>query len=334
MKVLIGLLACVFVTALFLTTFEGSIAVLVGWIPFLARVIPRMSVEWSSATVGLVAIFLFAVGVHGMGYAWRKPRSEEAVGAPRWRLRWTISIVTIVLILFAAGISIIGIVHQTSWLSRSERYGPTLGGGWLAANNMKEINYGMQNYQGVYNGRLPKGGTFSADGTMLHSWETEILVYMNYGFEVDMKKPWNHPGNQQVFKSIIPQFINPGFRTADLEDGDGYGLSHYSVNSHVLAGNKSMKLQDIKDGAANTLLVGEVNAQFKPWGHPVNWRDPTAGINSSPRGFGGPPHSGGATFAMADGSIRFVSEKVSPDVLRALSTPNGGEAVGADGWHD
>src|SRR5690349_15388520 len=57
-----------------------------------------------------------------------------------------------------------------------------------------------------------------------------------------------------------------------------------------------------------TLLIGEVNAQFKPWGHPVNWRDPTAGINSSQHGFGGPPGSGGANFVMADASIRFLSD--------------------------
>jgi hypothetical protein len=30
---------------------------------------------------------------------------------------------------------------------------------------------------------------------------------------------------------------------------------------------------------------------------------------------------------MADGSVRFIGERVSPDVLRALSTPNGGEEV-------
>lgn len=40
-----------------------------------------------------------------------------------------------------------------------------------------------------------------------------------------------------------------------------------------------------------------------------------------------PPGSGGALFAMADGSVRFVSERVSPTVLKALATPDGGEAV-------
>jgi hypothetical protein len=30
---------------------------------------------------------------------------------------------------------------------------------------------------------------------------------------------------------------------------------------------------------------------------------------------------------MADGSVRFISEKVSPNVMRALATPNAGDEV-------
>jgi prepilin-type processing-associated H-X9-DG protein len=168
---------------------------------------------------------------------------------------------------------------------------------------------------------------------MLHSWQSHSLDGLNYSSQgIDKTKPWNDPVNQKYFKCILPVFINSGFRTAKLEDSEGYGLSHYAANSHVLAANKSMKLTDIKDGTGNTLLVGEINAKFKPWGHPVNWRDPTAGINRSPQGFGGVPHRGGANFVMADGTVRLLSEKISPEVLRALATPNGGEDVREEGW--
>ena len=110
-------------------------------------------------------------------------------------------------------------------------------------------------------------------------------------------------------------------------DAQGYGLNHYAANSRVLGGNKGLRVGDVTDGTSTTLLVGEVNAAFRPWGHPANWRDPARGINRSPYGFGGPRHVRGALFVMVDGSVRMVSERVNPEVLRALSTPAGGEEV-------
>ena len=86
-------------------------------------------------------------------------------------------------------------------------------------------------------------------------------------------------------------------------------------------------LKDFTNGTANTLFIGEVSANFQPWGKPSNCRDPVRGINKSPHGFGGPPGSGGALFAMADGSVRFFSDRVSPAVLKALATPDGGEPI-------
>jgi len=50
-------------------------------------------------------------------------------------------------------------------------------------------------------------------------------------------------------------------------------------------------------------------------------------LNRSPYGFGGPRNAGGVQFVMADGSVRFISDRVSRDVLKALSTPNGGDDV-------
>src|SRR5262249_53508159 len=158
-------------------------------------------------------------------------------------------------------------------------------------------------------------------------WETHILPYTGFSARgLDMTLPWDHPKNAAYLRCVLPTYINSSMRGAPLADAEGFGLNHYSANSHVLAANQSLKLEEITDGTSNTLLLGEVNAAFSPWGRPLNVRDPARGINN-PRGFGGPRQAGGAQFAMADGSVRFVSEKVSPAVLAPLATPRGGEEI-------
>jgi prepilin-type processing-associated H-X9-DG protein len=90
-------------------------------------------------------------------------------------------------------------------------------------------------------------------------------------------------------------------------------------------------MSDITDGLSNTLLAGEVNGNFKPWGYPANWRDPALGINKSPDGFGSPwRRRKGANFLFADGSIHFIQDDIDPVILKALSTPDGGETSNSD----
>jgi hypothetical protein len=91
--------------------------------------------------------------------------------------------------------------------------------------------------------------------------------------------------------------------------------------------NTSVALEDIRDGTSNTIMAGEVNANFRPWGHPVNLRDPARGINTSPDSFGS-PFAGGMHFLLCDGHSRFVSEDIDSAVLKALATPDGGEHIG------
>jgi prepilin-type N-terminal cleavage/methylation domain-containing protein len=98
----------------------------------------------------------------------------------------------------------------------------------------------------------------------------------------------------------------------------------------------------ISDGTSNTYLVGETD--FKPmgvpsttlggvwaygyigfsWGttfHPFNKHNHT----STPYGAFRSEHTGGGSFALADGSVRFVSETITPTVYNAFATRAGGE---------
>src|SRR5262249_15228470 len=139
------------------TTVEGAVAVLFGWLPFLGRVLPEVRPDGPSVLVGVVALLLFGVGVHWLGRAWR--RTANPVGG-RWRIRWTVAVVLGVVLLFTAGISVIGITHQVAWLATSEQplVGEGLRRGGSAENNVRYIGLGLLNYESS-NNTLPPGGT-------------------------------------------------------------------------------------------------------------------------------------------------------------------------------
>jgi prepilin-type processing-associated H-X9-DG protein len=327
-----GFLLVLLGTCIFFSN-EAAVSLLFGPIWFLGRVLPRVTADRPSVVVGCVAVVLFTLGVHGLFRSRRGAASPDGQPPRRWRFRWSLAVTLVVFLLFAAGVSMVAAVHQAVWLLTAEGplYGETVGGdpfrtGTGSKNNLQQMAFGMTFYAENYLG-FPAGGTFTPGGDMRHSWQTAVLPFMlSYSTKnIDFTRPWNHPVNQKVFKSVLAEFINPAMPVPSLTDEEGYGLSHYAVNSHVLGPNRAMKPQEITNGTANTLLIGEVNAEFKPWGHPVGWRDPLRGVNRSPHGFGGAPRAGGANFAMADGSVRFVSERISPEVLRGLSLPRGPE---------
>jgi prepilin-type processing-associated H-X9-DG protein len=330
MKCVAFFLAAGFFLVGVLVSFEGAFALLFGWISFLARTVPRIGVDWPAVAVFGTALFLFTAGAHWVGQGWRRRVAEGQGEVVRgWKFRWTLAAVAVVFLLFAVGIFLVGITHQVSWLLTADEPldGLALKSDYhFSHERLRGIGIGVSSYRSNYQA-FPPGGTFKPDGTMLHSWETHLLPFLLYSSQgIDMKRPWNHPRNQKYFKCVIPEFINPEFRPPALEDAEGYGLSHYAANSRVMAGNKALK-RELADGASYLLVIGEVNAGFKPWGSPVNWRDPAVGINQSPNGFGGNRGSGGANFVMADGSVRFVSDRISPGVLRALSSPADGRKI-------
>jgi prepilin-type processing-associated H-X9-DG protein len=146
---------------------------------------------------------------------------------------------------------------------------------------------------------------------------------------------------------------NPGVTDPPTDDGI------FFPNSHV-------RIADVTDGTSITFLFGERyhrDPEFdhsgtdymKPiakWGHwgqplpyaprvhctlstpvPINYQLPTSTSGVDSVAFHnrlcafGSGHPGGANFAFADGSVRFLSDRTDLATLQALSTRAGGEVV-------
>jgi prepilin-type processing-associated H-X9-DG protein len=304
-----------------------------GWALFLGRVVLVLTVDWGGVAIGAVCLALFAILAHSF-FGWLYPRVRWPDDGSVWKAKWTASLVAVVVLMFAAGISAAGIAHQVGWLLTShepliESSFSGLIGRVQSSNNLRQMGLAILNYESEH-GTMPPAATLDPEGRLLHGWQARLLPYMeptalynNINFNV----PWDAPENSTAIRTRVNVYLNPGIRFDHKVPGPA--PSHYAANAWLLGGDSLRKSKEIPDGASNTILAGEAPDQFKPWGHPANWRDPARGINKAPDGFGG-PHRGGANFLFADGSARFIKDTVDTKVFRSLGTPNGGEVINAD----
>lgn len=314
-----------------------------GWLIFLRRVVPEITVRWSGVATALVALVLFVVGFHRLTTWFATPRAGEASGDPPlpappvWPWRWTILATTLVVLMFVSGISVVGMAHQVAWIVTSRE--AMTENNFIefrrasvrseARNRLKTLGLALEQYADEHE-RFPAGGTFTPHGEPMHSWQTALLPYIEQHAlyeQIDQSVPWDDSRNRSAMETLVPEYMNPAVLLENGETAAGPAISHYAGNGWVLGGRRALRRDSVSDGLSNTLFSGEVNSEFKPWGHPLNWRDPMLGINRVPDGFGSPFRSG-AHFLLGDGSVRFISDSVEPTVLKALSTPNGGETVG------
>ncbi len=90
---------------------DAGVALLLGWIRFLDRVLPQIRVNPSA--VAFFALCLAAAAVVGHRFCrWLRQ------GEP-WHWRWTLAGLAGVVVLFASGMAFTGVAHQAGWLLRS-----------------------------------------------------------------------------------------------------------------------------------------------------------------------------------------------------------------------
>jgi len=195
-------------------------------------------------------------------------------------------------------------------------------------NNMRQIGLAMQNYHAVH-GSFPPAYSTDEDGNPLHSWRVLILPYLGEGGiynGIDLEQPWDSPQNR-VFADMMP----PTYACPSSATPGGTTTSYAMIvgPNTISDGPTGRKISEITDGTSRTLIVVEAS------GSAVNWMEPrdldaetisfavndgtTQGISSN--------HAGVANAALCDGSVRSISNTVSPSEIRAMSTIAGGEAV-------
>ena len=201
-------------------------------------------------------------------------------------------------------------------------------------NNLKQIMLAMHNWADVHGGRFPPPVVYGKDGKgkVPHSWRVEILPYLGqqalydaYNFD----ESWDSESNKKVLAQIPPFFRHP------RDDEKSTNAAYYVLTTEaLLAENPEKQLPtafskrdgvrfvDILDGTSNTLAVVEAKRDI-PWTRPDDILfDPAKEVPS----FGG-YFKEGFNVAFCDGSVRFLSNKTDPAVLKALITPQDGNAI-------
>jgi Protein of unknown function (DUF1559) len=178
-------------------------------------------------------------------------------------------------------------------------------------NNLKCMALAMHNYAATH-GRFPTAA-IRAGGEPLLSWRVAILPYLEQDalyrkFRLD--EAWNSPHNLSLLGEMPRVYAPVG------PEGTGSYATYYQgvVDSGSLFdGQDGARVAEVMSLASPTLMFVEA-ADPVPWTKPedVPYRD-----GGPLPAFGG-HSSDGVYVVLADGSVRLINRKVSPETLRAL----------------
>ncbi len=193
-----------------------------------------------------------------------------------------------------------------------------------SSNNIKQMGLALHNYESTYNGLPEKGAICDKAGKPLLSWRVAILPYIeqnNLFKQFRLDEPWDSAHNKRLLPMMPKTYVISGSKKAPE------GMTYYrafigrgAIFDPTLG--RQPRIADIADGTSNTLWIVEA-------AEPVEWTRP----DDLPFDADGPlpplggHFRGGFNVGMADGSVRFVSEKTPEATIRAMITRSGAEVV-------
>ena len=248
-------------------------------------------------------------------------------------------VAVLVAILLPAVQSVREAARRTSCMNNLRNMGCALHGHLLA--------HGVFPY-GCLEWKVGKGGA-----KRCLAWNGFILPWMEEraaAGRLRIDRPYDHADNVPAGSMGISVFMCPSAdRSGELVDGLGRtdygGIAGERIASGPLAGplvhEKRFRQSDIPDGISKTLFVGECSLGAWSDGQWINGRnlfEQAFAVNSTSaydarRGIWiddelRSRHPSGALALAGDGAVHFLSDSLSLNVLAALCTRAGAEAVG------
>lgn len=181
-----------------------------------------------------------------------------------------------------------------------------------------------------------------SDAETPRSWRVELLPYMD---QAPLRKTyedtqlWNAPPNDGIAKKLVERLHCSGnYQLRDAQQ------RYYTAFAGVVGPNTffaedghSRRFPDFTDGTSSTLAIVEACGANIVWTEPRDLRlsEIEIGVNrpgatrGTSRGLISSchPHRRGGHVAFVDGSVRFISEDVDPELLAKLLTINGAEVA-------
>jgi hypothetical protein len=249
----------------------------------------------------------------------RRPQAD----VPSLLVMAVLAIVTVVGMLLVGAILLVFLVPATPTVAVRGRLSP-------CEANLRRIAMAMQRYHEAH-GYYPPAYLADENGQPMHSWRVLLLPYLGHEAllqQYDMTQPWDSPQNLWLADRMPQVYGCP-------DDPDRvYGETSYMVvtgpGTLFEAGKKS-SAADVTDGLSKTILVVESTGSGTSWTAPVDLpldKIPFSINAARPGGVRSAHASGGAHVATADGAVYRLPDHLSPDAIRALITPRGGEVVG------